>query len=180
MDMTHDDETPLPRAGTGADLARRMDRLEGRVDGIEGRLTVVTTTLTRVEANQQHADKLGELRYNALDTHMKQLDATLGAFIARIDSIISGETQTAQGRAGAELVADFVNWRKELVKEIGVIEDRLPDAGEVEEYRSWRAKVDAFMTQGLLLGRLAVLLISTNVIAIVVAIGAAYNAAQKP
>jgi hypothetical protein len=145
--------SPPSRAGSGPDLARRMDRIEGRQDSIELEVRTLAATVGRVELNQTHATELAKLRFDAIDNGMKAGFSELGAFQARIEGILDGTIQTQQQRQGAEMVADYLTWRK---------------------------KVDAYMTQGSLLGRLAVILVSTNVIAIVVAITAALNAAGKP
>jgi hypothetical protein len=152
---TNDDEqvSPTARAGSGPDLARRMDRIEGRQDSIELEVRTLAATVGRVELNQQHATELAKLRFDAIDNGMKAGFAELGVFQQRIEGILDGTIQTQQQRQGAEMVADYLTWRK---------------------------KVDVYMTQGSLLGRLAVILVSTNVIAIVVAITAALNAAGKP
>jgi hypothetical protein len=154
MTGSDEDQVSTPtRAGSGPDLARRMDRIEGRQDSIELEVRTLAATVGRVELNQQHATELAKLRFDAIDNGMKVGFGELGAFQARVEGMIDGTVQTQQQRQGAEMVADYLSWRK---------------------------KVDAFMTQGTLLSRLAVLLISTNVIAIVVAIVAAVSAAGKP
>jgi hypothetical protein len=145
--------SPPSRAGSGPDLARRMDRIEGRQDSIELEVRTLAATVGRVELNQAHATELAKLRFDAIDNGMKAGFSELGAFQQRIEGILDGSIQTQQQRQGAEILADYLSWRK---------------------------TVDSFMTQGRFLGRLAVILVSTNIIAIVVAVGAALNAAGRP
>lgn len=151
--MTSHDEQAPARTGSGPDLARRMDRMEQRQDSIETEVRTLAATVSRVELNQQHSTELSKLRFDAIDNGMRSGFSELGAFQTRIEGMLDGSIQTQQQRQGAEMVADYLAWRK---------------------------NVDAFMTQGRFLGRLAVLLVSTNIIAIVVAVGAAINAASRP
>ena len=65
------------------------------MDGLEGRVGDLVATVARVEENQKHATQLNDLRFNALDQGVRALDGTLKDFIRRIESMISGETQTA-------------------------------------------------------------------------------------
>ena len=131
------------RPGSAADLSRRMDRMEQRQEGFDQRLSSLTQSVARVEQNQEHATELNKLRFDALDSGMRAIGAQLSDFIKRIEGIMSGEVQTNQTREGQALVA---------------------------EYREWRDEVDADRAKLALLGRLAVLLVSSNVLALVAAI----------
>lgn len=142
---SHDAEQVPTRTGSGPDLARRMDRMEQRQDSIETEVRTLAATVSRVELNQQHGTELAKLRFDALDNGMRAGFSELNSFQSRIEGMLDGTIQTAQQRQGAEMVADYLVWRK---------------------------NVDAFMTQGRFLGRIVVLLVSTNLLAFVVAIGA--------
>lgn len=104
-------ETDTPRPGTGADLSRRMDRLEQNHETLSKEVANLTSTVSLVEANQRHADELHKLRFDALDSGLTSLRADLKGFMARVEGLISGEVQTPQTRQGQELVADYQRWR---------------------------------------------------------------------
>lgn len=136
--MPEIDELPSTRPGTYADLSRRMDRMEQRHETLEVEVRTLASTVSRVEMNQNHAVELNKLRFDALDTGLKSIGGQLTDFTKRMEGILSGEVETAQGRQGAALVADYVEWRKAV--------DRDRDA---------QAVINGQMR---LLGRLAVLL----------------------
>jgi hypothetical protein len=115
------DESTL-RAGSNADLARRMDRMEQRQEKQEAETAVLSAAVARVEINQSHAAELAKLRFDGLDTGMKNMDERLGKqigeltghldrFITRIEGVISGDVQTTQQRQGEALVKDYQEWR---------------------------------------------------------------------
>lgn len=136
------------RPGSAADLSRRMDRMEQRQEGFDQRLSSLAASVARVEQNQDHASELNKLRFDALDAGMRSLQIHLADFIKRVEGLVSGEVQTEQMRQGREMVAD---------------------------YQRWRDQVDADRAKLALLGRLAVLLVSSNVLAIAAAIYAVMN-----
>jgi hypothetical protein len=110
--MSDDDAPPSLRAGSGADLARRMDSIEKRQDGIEQEVRTLTATVVRVEQNQNHGEELNKLRFDALTAAVGNVGGTLAAFITRIEGIVTGETETAQSRQGRELLRDYLEWRE--------------------------------------------------------------------
>lgn len=144
--MSESAETPA-RVGSAPDMARRLDRLEARHEALEGEVRTLATTVGRVEQNQVHAVELNKLRFDALDTGIKALDAGFRDFRKRIEGIIEGSVETAQSRAGRELVTDYQAWRR-----------------DVDEDRERQAVLNG---QIKLLGRLAWLLASTNILALV-------------
>lgn len=144
------EDTTAARPGSGADLSRRMDRIEQRQDSIEQEVRSLATTVGRVEQNQVHATELNKLRFDALDAGIKAVSATLSDFMRRIEGVITGEIETQQSRTGRELVADYQTWRK-----------------GVDEALDQQAVLNG---QVRLLGRLAVLLASSQVLAIAAAI----------
>lgn len=149
--MTDHDDTPAsPRSATLADLGRRIDRLEARHELIEGEVRVLAATVARVEQNQNHAVELNKLRFDALDTGLKSVSAQLVDFMRRIEAIISGETQTPAMRQGEEMVADYRSWRTDVDHQL---EAQAVMNGQVR-----------------LLGRIAVLLVSSNILAIAAAV----------
>jgi hypothetical protein len=162
-------EEPTARPGSGADLSRRMDRIEQRQDSIEQEMHSLATTVGRVEQNQAHATELNKLRFDALDAGIRGNTARLDAFIARIEGIITGEIDTQQGRQGRELIADYQRWRDTVDERLAIIytpEQRALIERRLDEH-------DRFVTQGTLLARLGVLIVSTNVLGLAVAIYAA-------
>lgn len=134
------------------DLSRRMDRMEEKYDDLAREVASLTGTVARVEQNQTHAAELNQLRFNALDTAISGVGGKLDSFMARVEGIITGEVETAQSKQGAALVADYQKWR-------AGVEERLD-------------RHDTFETQGRLLGRIAVLLFTSNIIAFVAALAA--------
>jgi hypothetical protein len=129
-----------------------MDRMEEKHDDLAREVQGLTATVARVELNQTHAAELNTLRFSALDTAVGGIGGKLDNFINRIEGIVSGEIVTAQSKSGAEMVEDYRTWRSG-------VEDRLD-------------RHDKFETQGRLLGRIAVLLVTSNLIAFVAAIAA--------
>ena len=133
-----DDDMPSTRPGSGADLSRRIERLEHNYGEL-------AATVSRVEITLQHGDELNRLRFASLEgainstgKDIAKVSTDLEGFMARIEGLISGEIQTSATRQGAELVADYQKWRR-----------------EVDNDRSRLA----------LIGRIAVLLVTSNVLA---------------
>lgn len=94
--MNDEEQTPpTTRTGSGADLARRMDRMEARQDNIETEVRTLASTVQRVEQNQLHAAEVSGLRFDALDIGLKSLLAQSNEFAKRFESIMSGEVVTA-------------------------------------------------------------------------------------
>ena len=139
--MTEHDASP--RVGTYADLARRIDRIEARLDAQEVEFRSMSAAVARLSQNQDHATELSKLRFDALETGMRGIGSQLAEFIKRVEGMVTGEVQTEQMRQGQALVTD---------------------------YRKWRDEVDEDRAKLALLGRLAVLLVSSNVLAIAAAI----------
>lgn len=88
-----------------------MDRLEEKHDELARHVAGLTGTVARIELNQGHAAELNKLRFDALDTGLVAVNSKLDAFMARIESIITGETVPATARQGQELVAEYQRWR---------------------------------------------------------------------
>ena len=103
-----------PRAGTIADLGRRMDRIEGRHETLESEVRALTATVSRLEQNQVHSLELNKLRFDALDTGIRANGNQLTEFIRRVEGLISGEVQTEQTRQGREMVEDYQRWRRDV------------------------------------------------------------------
>jgi len=169
MTMAEDDiSTVTPRSGSGADLSRRMERMEARQDTIEGKVNDLAAIVTRVELNQQHATELATLRFNAVDTAVHTIDATLERFMGRINAIVAGEVKLPQAVQSEEIVKDFIAWRK-------TVDERISQTPRSE----WREQVeDRLDKQDIrngrldLLGKLAVMLLGSNLLAIIGAIAA--------
>jgi hypothetical protein len=138
-----------PRSGSGQDLAKRMDRMETSHAGLAAQVSGLTGTVARVELNQQHAEELNRLRFTSLEQAVGGVAGKLDAFMGRIESIFTGEVKLPMQQQGEELVADYKIWR-------GRVDDRL-DAQDV------------LNGQVRLLGRLAILLVTSNVIAVAAA-----------
>lgn len=109
-DETTTPAAPSNRAGSGADLAARMDRMERRQDNMETTLASLSGTVARVELNQKHAEELNLLRHDALKTGLDNLTGTVGAFIARIEGIIDGTIETSQSRQASQIMGDYLKW----------------------------------------------------------------------
>ena len=133
-----DDDMPSTRPGSAVDLSRRIERLEHKYDEI-------AAVVVRVEVNQQHSEELNRLRFASLEQaigstgrDVAKVGTDLEGFMARIEGLISGEIQTNASRQGAELVADYQRWRREVDTD--------------------RARIS-------FLGRIAVLLVTSNLLA---------------
>lgn len=150
--------------------------METRQDTMESKVSDLAAVVARVEQNQTHQLEVSKLRFDALDNGLKAGFSDFSLFSKRVESILSGETQTVQSRMGADLLTDYRDWRKQ-------VEARLPADDEVEDYRDWRKGIDVsvaentkFRTQGQLVARLLVILVGGNALAIVVAIAALLGA----
>ena len=139
-------ETVEPRAGTYADLARRIDRIESRLDAQEVEFRSMASAVARLTQNQEHATELSKLRFDALETGQRAIGAQLTAFMQRVEGLITGEVQTEQTRQGREMV---------------------------EDYQAWRRDVDGDRARLSLLGRLAIIALGGNALAIAAAVYAA-------
>lgn len=82
----------------------RLSRLETKYDEL-------IRTVDRVEQSQTHANELNKLRFDGLELGQKGIAAQMGAFISRIDALISGETEMPRQR---DLMADWARWRAEV------------------------------------------------------------------
>ena len=134
-----------------------MDRIEARQDTIESKVTELASVVARVEQNQAHAEKLNELRFTALDTAVKSLGGSLDRFMERINGIISGEVRLPGNDA---LMKEWRDWRDGVNAKLELSEAKLDEQAVLNG-------------QVRLLGRLAVLLVTSNVVSIVIAIVAA-------
>lgn len=142
--MAADDETTLqpPRAGTYADLARRMDRMEIKHEDLAKDVAVITATVGQVVLNQKHAEDINELRFKSLDTAVGQIGSDLKTFITRIEGMIDGTVETNQARQAAQVMADYMKWRGETDKRLNLIEEvpTLVQKVEALEEREQRRK----------------------------------------
>lgn len=127
-----------------------MERVERNHEALARDVNALAGTVQRVELNQKHAEELTKLRFDALDNGIRTVDKTLERFMDRINAIVSGEVKLPQAEQGEKLVADYLGWRD-------TVEKRL-DSGAV------------FEAQGKLIGRIAMILLTSNVIAIVSAV----------
>jgi hypothetical protein len=148
-------EEPASRVGSGADLSRRLEKVELNHESLAKEVAGLTSTVNQVELNQRHAEELNKLRFGSLDQAIITLRGEVAAvggdlkgFMSRIEGLITGETELPQQRA---LMADWSSWRK-----------------DVDEDREGQRVLNGQMK---LLGRLAVLLVTSNVLTVV---GAAY------
>lgn len=132
------EDVPEAKAGSYADLARRVDRVETNVANLQG-------TVSEVVLNQRHAEELNRLRFTALDSSVASVGVTLTTFITRMESILSGETQTTVSRAEEQAEEDLL---------------------------AWRGRVNDFMTQGRLIGTLVKVAVAGNAIALLAGIAA--------
>lgn len=137
--------------------------METRQDGMETELRTLAATVGRVETNQNHAEELNKLRFASLETSVNGIAAQLAAFISRMEGIITGEVQTAQTRQGAEIMADYMRWRKEVdADRVNIwskekkqeIESRL----DAQDIRNGRIDLVARVVWGLLGGNVVVII----------------------
>jgi len=125
-------------------------------------------TVGRVEQNQVHAEELNKLRFASLDTAVGTLTTDLKGFMSRIENIISGEIETAQSKQGKAILADYQRWHDEVDAKLATVytpEQRMEIERRLDSH-------DKFETQGRLLARIGVLMLTSNVIAIIAAIAA--------
>lgn len=127
-----------------------MDRMEEKYDALAGQFSTLAQTVTVIAREQGHQDQLASERHDNLKEKLAGVSAMLSGFMARVEGMIDGSIQTAQSRQGAELVADYQRWRA-----------RVDDTLDQQAVLNGQVR---------LLGRIAVLLASTNVLALFAAI----------
>lgn len=161
--MSTPDDAPVSRPGSGADLSRRMDQMERNHADLAKEVNSLAGTVALVVANQNHAAELNKLRFDALDTSVKASADKLGSFIDRVNGIISGEVKLPANEAR---IADWNQWR-------GNVDDKMEKSeGKLDEQAVLNGQVR-------LLGRLAVLLVTSNILALAAAIYSVVTATQK-
>jgi hypothetical protein len=116
------------RVGSNADLSRRVERLEGQ-------MSVLSLTVERVEANQNHAEELNKLRFDGLDRSLTGLAGEVKAWMTRMEGVFTGEVQTAASRdlkaakeqaerEGALVMGEYMKWRGEISNTVDVLVDK--------------------------------------------------------
>jgi hypothetical protein len=101
-----------------------MERMEQRQDNMEAKVSDLATVVNRVELNQQHATELATLRFNAVDTAVKNIDGTLERFMGRINAIVSGEVQLPQNQA---IMNAYLEWQRGVEARFGELDPGLKD-----------------------------------------------------
>lgn len=95
--------------------------MEARQDTTENELRNLTASVIRVEQNQVHATDLNKLRFDALQAGIEQVGSTLTEFVKRMDSLLTGETQTTQTRQLMTEYTEFVKEVKDHIKESNAV-----------------------------------------------------------
>jgi hypothetical protein len=160
---TDDDTQPAVRLGTYADLSRRMDRMDQRQDNVEAQVRDLATTVARVESNMNHSAEVSKLHFESIENGQRLLSSQLTDFVRRTEGIISGEIETAQTRAGREMVTDYIEWRKTVDAELR----RLSEREQGEDARAAERSRIAGVTNRTLA---AVILVANFLLALVVVI----------
>lgn len=91
--------------------------MEQRQDNQETQLRDLAAVVGRVELNQAHGIVVADLRFTAIDSAMKTQHATLTAFIARFEGLLSGEVKT-------NLTNAYDNFRIDTEARLDAIEKR--------------------------------------------------------
>jgi seryl-tRNA synthetase len=141
-------EEQTARPGTTADLSRRMDRMEVSHEALAREVAGLTTTIGRVELNQNHAEELNKLRFDSVNQSIVQVEGKLdkhassfNAFIERIEGIIDGTIQTGQTREGQKVLAEYELWR-------GTVETRLDEASTLAIQLRFLSRIIVVLTGG--------------------------------
>lgn len=114
--------------------------MEARQDSTEREVRALSATVSRVEANQEHASELNKLRFDALDKGMQSIDAQFKQFndqqfkpfVARIEGILTGEIETLQAKQGRETIKAYEVFRDDITDRVEALEDR----GDMAKARS--------------------------------------------
>lgn len=159
--MTLQEDSPS-RPGSTVDLSRRMDRMEISHEALAREVGVLTTTISRVEMNQNHAEELNKLRFDALGNTLSGIETKIGTFITRVEGILSGEISTAQSKVNQDLLSDYRQWRGRVDAALSGIDDyekfrdgtneRLEEAIELRTQVRLLGRIAIFATGGSLLG----------------------------
>jgi hypothetical protein len=107
--------------------------MEGRQDSLEAKVLDLTTVVTRVEVNQNHALELNKLRFDTLDTSLKTLTSEVTAFMSRVTSLMTGETETA---LGARMLREYEEFRVSTANRLEAMETRALKIDTQSETRS--------------------------------------------
>lgn len=87
-----------PRSGSAQDLARRMERIEHRQDDQAKQIADLSNAVAQVGQNVAHQNQLYERDFKSLNEGMARLGTQFTNFSNRMESLLTGETTTAQGR----------------------------------------------------------------------------------
>jgi len=121
-----------------------MDRMEVSHESLAREVAGLTTTIARVELNQNHAEEVNKLRFDSIATGLSTVDTKMSTFITRIESIIDGSASTAQSRAGEALVKDYQLWRE-------TVEVRLDEADTLAIQLRFLSRIIVALTGGSLI-----------------------------
>jgi len=120
------EQTP-PRAGTYADLSRRMDRMENRHEDLVEDVRNLSVVVSDVRKDVQHAAELAKLRFDAVELTMKHGFDEAGAHRQRIESIINGDVVTPQAKLIMDQYRQFTEQsiadRKSLNHRVELLEE---------------------------------------------------------
>jgi len=144
MSEADDPNLASARPGTTADLSRRMDRMEVSHEVLAKEVAGLTTTIARVELNQNHAEEVNKLRFDSIALGLSTLESKVTTFITRIESIIDGSASTAQSRAGEQMVKDYRLWRDS-------VEVRLDEADTLAIQLRFLSRIIVALTGGSLI-----------------------------
>jgi len=121
-----------------------MDRMEVSHEVLAKEVAGLTTTIARVELNQNHAEEVNKLRFDSIALGLSTLESKVTTFITRIESIIDGSASTAQSRAGEQMVKDYRLWRDS-------VEVRLDEADTLAIQLRFLSRIIVALTGGSLI-----------------------------
>jgi hypothetical protein len=104
------DGTP-PRAGSGADLAARMDRIEKVQESQGGEIGRLSNSLVRIETLIAAADRVADSRWSEVKVSIEKVDLRVGGLSTRVDTFMADPEASGIGKERAE--ADR-KWRMEV------------------------------------------------------------------
>lgn len=104
------DGTP-PRAGSGADLAARMDRIEKVQESQGDEIGRLSNSLVRIETLIASAERVSDSRWSEIKATIEKVDLRVGSLSSKVETFMSDPEASGIGKERAD--ADR-QWRMEV------------------------------------------------------------------
>jgi uncharacterized protein YdcH (DUF465 family) len=145
MDTPLDETTAIGRRAIDA---QRFERLEDNYENLEKAVNSLAVTVNTVKGDQEHLEKMFELRFKIQDKILEDQTEKLQRLLVMVEGLIMNPEQTAGGRgvqaAITMLSNDIVNVKRDAVagvKECNAEIDKLK-ASDLKDLHDWKHGVN--------------------------------------